>query len=363
MDRREFLAATSSAAAAVAVTTAATAGAPGAETAASAAPAPAVESPAVLTGARMFRLALPRALANVDVATATYRLAAGLQRALAGTTTVAVIETDVDGHAAVSSGSADIYVGLEAQHAHLHPAFHAFSGLPIGEALDPSLHHAWLTAGPGADLMAEVTAAVGTIVFPVLHTGRSVGLLSDRLLETPDDLNGLSIACHGLAREVVGRLGAVPLDAAEPRMPAALAGRGLDASEPLVPAALPVTEWVYGPGLTPGGFMLTLGLEADHWYRLTESDRAIIRGLAGESFARAQADALMRDVVLADVAAYRRRPVHTAMPTAIRAALEAAARDAIDGFMDADPLSRRVFASHRALRASAATMHERRPAA
>jgi TRAP-type mannitol/chloroaromatic compound transport system substrate-binding protein len=348
MDRREFLKTTGVAAAATT-----TAGGAGSIAAAASAEAPApgeIATPAIRLGGRELVLALPVSIDTLDIGAHAEGLARRLEAALGEDTRIAVARTIETGLEAVTTGIADLYFGLENQHATYHPAFHVAAGLPIGTHLGAGAQYAWLTTGSGRELFDELSAGFGIRAFAAGTTGPSGGLFAERLIETADDLAGLRIACRGLAREVVAALGATPVAANEAELVGALAGRGLDAAEPLTAPAAAVAHWAFQPGLTPGGYVLTLGMRASFHDRLGRSGQAIVEGIAGAAFAAASAEAVGRQAMLAEVARFGRWPVATAMPGRLEAALGAAAVAALERVGGHDPLAARMVDSHRAFR-------------
>jgi hypothetical protein len=292
----------------------------------------------VIAGAQRWTLAVPASVALLDVRTAAHMLAARLEALLGDGLRIDVIETVEPGLEAITTGGADLYLGLDASSADWHPGFHVTSGLPTGVELAPAEQAAWLTVGDGAELLQALADRFDAVVKPAFVTGPSYGLLSDRLIETADDVRGRTIACRGLARRVATHLHAIPVDPGTPNV---------DLSEPLIGPPLPQRHWRYAPGLMAGGHILSVGTRATLWARLGRSRQLAIEGAVSELLVRSQADAIVRTATLAQVDAARRWPVATSFDAMLRAQIQAGAEAALDAVATFDPLAQRLVASHR----------------
>lgn len=351
MDRREFLAST---------TAAASAGVSLASTASAAPAASAASSPLVQNG-RFLRLALPRSIETLDTGTAAHRLAHRLAIALGGAR-IDILTVETSGADAVRSGAADFYYGFEGDHAHLHPAFAAVGGMPLGEHMAAMHHYAWLVAGDGGDAWDDLSAAYGLKAFAAGHTGPSQGLYSEHMLDGTDDLRGLRVACHGLALDVVAALGAKPV--AIDRLPpdgGSIAALGIDALETFGEPAAAIAHWRHLSGLMPEGLTYALGMRRDLWAAMTGAEQLAVEAIAGDEFVRSLANASIRSAALARVGQLRRWPVATAMSRDIAAAIEAASAATLDRLAAVDPLSARLIASYRAFRSNVTAGAPERP--
>lgn len=342
MDRREFLASTG-------VAAAATAGIAAPAAADLAADKQLPTAPHIATGARVLRLALPQPIETLETGMAARRLAHRLQTSLGGDVRVDVVAVSESGAAAVLSGAADFYYGLESAHAHLHPAFALFAAMPTGEHLDPVSHAAWLAAGDGAELFDELSGEFGLKAFAAGHTGSSAGFFAERIIETAGDCKGMRVACHGLARDVATSLGMSVVDVPEAALDGALFAIGLDAAEPLSSSAA-VAHWRYQPGLTAGGTTFSLGLRGDTFAGLSRREQGIIESVAAEARGHSLALAAVRHASMARAAALRRWPISMAASPALHADIVRASTDAVDRIAAIDPLSGRIVESHRAFR-------------
>lgn len=343
MDRREFLTSTGMAAAA-GVGAAAPALATG-EAVASAAPGTA-------TPRQTLRLALQASAETSETGAAAHLLARRVATALDDDIRIDVVRVETSGADAVRSGIADFYYGFESHHAHLHPAFAALGGMPLGEHMDPIHHYAWLMAGDGGDAWDELSGIYGIKAFAAGHTGASQGLDSERILERAADLQGLRIACDGLARDVVAALGAEPVAIDWRTIDGSISALGIDAIETLGVPNAAVAHWRHGTGLMPGGMMAALGMRRGLWAGLSSRQQIAVEAIAGEAFARSLAQASLHEATVARISEVRRWPVATAMPHDLVAAIEAASRQTLDRLAGTDPLSGRIVASYRSFRST-----------
>lgn len=343
MDRREFLTSTGMAAAA---------GVGGAAPAIDATDAAATPSPHIAVPQKPLRLALPQSIETLDTGAAAHLLAHRISTALGEHVKIDVVSVATSGAEAVRSGAADLYYGIESDHAGLHPAFAAFAGMPLGEQMDALHHYAWLMAGDGGEAWDELSASFGIKALAAGHTGASQGLYSERILETAADLRGLRIACHGLARDVVAALGAEPVSISRHLPGGSIFALGIDAIETLGVPSTAVAHWRHGSGLTPGGMTYALGMSRDLWAGWTRAQQIVVEGIAGEAFARSLAQAAIHRATVTRLGRLRRWPIATAMDEQLEAAIEVASRQTLDHLAATDSLSGRIVASYRAFRSA-----------
>lgn len=343
MDRREFLTTTGMAAAA---------GVGAAGPALAATEAASVAAPHIATPRPGLRLALSASVETLELGAAARSLAHRVAAALGAEIKIDVVRVETSGADAVRAGEADFYYGFESHHAHLHPAFAAVGGMPLGEHMDPMHHYAWLIAGDGGEAWDDLSGAHGIKAFAAGHTGASQGLYSERILENAADLAGLRIACDGLARDVVAALGAAPVAIGRGTIDGSIAAHGIDAIETLGIPSAAVAHWRHLSGLMPGGMMVALGMRRDLWAGLSKGQQIAVEAIAGEAFARSLAQSALHHAAVARVGRMRRWPVATAMSHDLEAAIEAASRETLDRLAATDPLSGRIVASYRAFRST-----------
>lgn len=342
MDRREFLTSTGGIAAA------------GAGLAAPLAAAASPSSPQIASSSRSLRIAVPQSIETLATGMAARRIAHRLQAALPDETLVDVVSVRGTGLDAIRAGEADAYYGLESDHAHLHPAFALFSGMPTGEHLGACEHDAWLVAAGGGELWQELSASLGLRAFAAGHTGSAAGLYSDRLVDRANDIAGMRIACRGLARGVAQHLGATVVEVDESAFAGAIHALSLDAAEPLTMSSQAVAQWTYRPGLMAGGMTMSLGFSAERFARFSRQEQAILESAAAEARAHSLAIASLEHATIRRVGHLRRWPISTAMDLRVLAAIEASSAAVVDAIAAVDPLAGRIVASHRSFRAALA---------
>ncbi len=335
MDRRDFLktAAAASAATTVGLTATST---------------PALAAPSLARGMRQWVLALPQSLDTLEVRTVVARLQH--QIAAARPHTSVMLEPTVSGGLeAVTTGFADLYIGIDTQHDAAHPALPIFAGLPAspdrGHDMSAAVHRAWL-AGPGRALWSAALDTVDVVAMPVAHTGPSPGLYSDVAFETGQDVRGLRIGARGFAADALRLLGAT-VSTGDADGAGALAGRGLVAAEPLLAPFETQAQWSYQPGLTPAGLSISLGARGSFWRSLAASDQAVIAAIADATSAASLELGARRQESLDQVAAFRRWPMHTATPAAFARDVAVAMSAVIDDLAARDALARRAIDSLR----------------
>lgn len=335
MDRRDFLKTAGTATAAVA------AGVTEGVTATATSP---VAAPALGRDARQWVLAVPQSLDTREVRTVVARLQHQITASLPRTSVI--LETTVcSGMEAVSTGLADIYIGIDSQHDAAHPALPVFAGLALGHDMSAAAHRAWLE-GPGKALWTAALNASDVVAMPVAHTGPSPGLYTDVAFETGQDVRGLQIGARGFAANALRLLGA-NVSTGDADGLGALAGRGLVAAEPLMTPFETKAQWAYQPGLTSAGLSISLGARGSFWRRLSASEQALIAGIARDVSAASLELVGHRKESLDQVAAFRRWPMHTVMPSAFERDVREAITAVIDDLAASDALARRAIESVR----------------
>lgn len=337
MDRRDFLKAAGTAAA-VAVGGQARADGPQA-------------APAVIGRARQWVIALPQSLDTIEVRTAAERLSHHLQASLEGLA-VSIDVSVSSGAEAVTTGLADLYVGLDSQHGDVHPALPIFSGLPLGYDMAPAAEAAWLD-GPGRALWTAALDAADLVAMPLAHSGPSPGLFTSGVIEDGRATRGRRFAVRGPAGDALRLLGATVV-AAEADLADTLETRGFAAAEPLFDPFRVVGAHALTPGLTPGGLRLSLGARGSFWRCLQPAERSSIEAIARDVHAASQALMAGRGETLAAVAAMRGYPAPSALPPSFERDVREAITAVLDTLADRDGLARRALGSRQRFAAALA---------
>ncbi|MFQ5556380.1 MAG: TRAP transporter substrate-binding protein [Acidimicrobiales bacterium] len=107
---------------------------------------------------------------------------------------------------AVSNGGVQVGHTASYYYVGLNPATQFGTAVPFG--LNSRQQNAWLYEGGGLELLRDFYAEeFGVIQFPAGNTGVQMGGWFGKSIDTPDDLNGLTMRIPGLAGQVLNRLG------------------------------------------------------------------------------------------------------------------------------------------------------------
>ncbi len=299
-------------------------------------------APSIVHKSRHWIIAIPQSLDTLELRTLAARVTYQLTASLFDVSIV--IETNPrEGMDAVCAGTADIYIGVDSEHASIHPALGIFAGLPLGYGLAARAHRAWLLTD-AQKFWRTALDAVDVVTMPIGHTGPSPGLYADIPIHNGGDLRGVAVAARGFGAEALRFLGA-SLSAAEPSGP--LAEGGIVAAEPLMAPFETRARWAYQPGLTPAGLTVTLGMRGSLWRGLSDSDKATFRGIADETSAFSVDLTEQRDETLARVADIRQWPSRSTTHFDFERDIRDATRAVIQNVVTNNALAHQVFESHR----------------
>ncbi len=288
MDRREFLRTSGGIAAAAATGTSAALAQDG--TAATVAGAPAVQS-----GARRLRLAMPWPDDGKGAGDSARRLAQRIEVLSGGRFRVEIGELEQARSGGIGPADADLWHVAEHDNVVLHPAFGFFAGLPWDEAHKPMELKGWLIAGGGQELWDDLAAGFGTKPILAGHTGPAL-LWAATPFETLTDVAGRRLHVSGLAAEAFRALGAEPV-----RLPAQLVKAALAAGDIVaadvggaigsmsfgLPEAAP---YAYATPLTASGSALVLHVSRSAWDGFSASEKAVLEAAASEELATSIAE-------------------------------------------------------------------------
>ena len=185
----------------------------------------------------------------------------------------------------VASGNAQAYIAADYYWKGKHLGWAYFTAVPFG--LTYTEINAWIRFGGGQELWDELAGGFGLKCMPAGNTGVQMGGWFNKEINSADDLKGLKMRIPGLGGDVMAKLGASPVS-----IP------GGQIYENLVSGAIDATEWVgpwndrfmkfyeaakyyYYPGMHEPGSMISLGMNADWWSKLSKADQAIIEAAAG----------------------------------------------------------------------------------
>ena len=185
----------------------------------------------------------------------------------------------------VASGNAQAYIAADYYWKGKHLGWAYFTAVPFG--LTYTEINAWIRFGGGQELWDELAGGFGLKCMPAGNTGVQMGGWFNKEINSADDLKGLKMRIPGLGGDVMAKLGASPVS-----IP------GGQIYENLVSGAIDATEWVgpwndrfmkfyeaakyyYYPGMHEPGSMISRGMNADWWSKLSKADQAIIEAAAG----------------------------------------------------------------------------------
>ena len=185
----------------------------------------------------------------------------------------------------VASGNAQAYHAADYYWKGKHPGWAYFTSVPFG--LTYTEINAWIRFGGGQELWDKLAGDFGLKGVMCGNTGVQMGGWFNKEINSSGDLKGLKMRIPGLGGDVMAKLGASPVS-----LP------GGQIYENLVSGAIDATEWVgpwndsfmkfyeaakfyYYPGMHEPGAMLSLGMNASWWGKLTKSDQTLIEAAAG----------------------------------------------------------------------------------
>ncbi|MFT5180561.1 MAG: TRAP-type mannitol/chloroaromatic compound transport system substrate-binding protein [Alphaproteobacteria bacterium] len=180
----------------------------------------------------------------------------------------------------VASGNAQAYHAADYYWKGKHPGWGYFTSVPFG--LTYTEMNAWIRFGGGQELWDELASGFDVKAVMAGNTGSQMGGWFRKEINSADDLKGLKMRMPGLGGDVLAKLGASPVS-----LP------GGQIYENLVSGAIDATEWVgpwndgflkfyeaakfyYFPGMHEPGSMLSMGMNASFWSKLSKSDQIII---------------------------------------------------------------------------------------
>ena len=251
---------------------------------------------------------------------------------------------------AVSTGTADLYHGVEFWWQGKSKAFNFYTTTPFG--LTPVEMKSWVYYGGGQELWDELAAGFNVKSFLVGNPGVQMGGWFRREINSLDDFRGITMRIGGFGGEVVRRVGATPASIPGTEVYQALQSGAIDATEwvgpwnDLAKGFHQVAQFYYYPGWHEPSSNVSAGFNLDVWNDLGASDREIIKTACMAENDAMQAEFLARngsalDALVADHGVELRRYSDDVLLALGRTAREVIAEAAAD-----DPLTRRVYDSY-----------------
>lgn len=219
------------------------------------------------------------------------------------------------------------------------PSAAIFTAIPFGP--DVRAYTAWWYDGGGKELWAEISAPYG------IHTELCAILVPEasgwfnKVIEKPEDLQGMSMRIFGLGAQVMQKLGAQAQSLPPADTMTALRLGTLDAAEFSFPAIdyrfgfHEFAKHLYFPGWHQQTSLITLIVNQDRWDGMSDQHRAIIEDACAANVARtaAQGEAIQLEPLAAiEAAGVSIHKWNDAMMAAFKGAWEevAAEKSAVD---------------------------------
>jgi TRAP-type mannitol/chloroaromatic compound transport system substrate-binding protein len=287
MDRREFLITTSGAAVAAssAAATVAGAGEHG------------LKTPAVVSNARTFELAMPWRDDGRGAGDSARRLARRIEAMTDGRYRIEITaEAPASFTSSLQHGSAHDYAAL-------NTAFAYFAGLPGTHGLAAQDFATWLTVGGGQMLWDDLAAEADVKPLLAGHSGATPPLWSSSPLASLSDIAGRKLHAPGLAAEVARALGAEPVSIKPQDLTASVADGSVDIVEwgglltSMASGIAVHAKHATGTGLNTHGTALALHVSLSAWNSLSAGDKAIFEAAALQEFHASCAEARTHEAI------------------------------------------------------------------
>ncbi len=255
---------------------------------------------------------------------------------------------------AVSSGTADIYHGVEFYWQGKSKAFNFFCAIPYG--LSSQEMAAWVHHGGGQELWDELSGRFNLKPLVAGISTQQMGGWYRKEINGLEDLKGLKVRMPGLGGEILRRIGAVAVAIPGSELFPALQSGAVDAADWGTPwddmafGFYKVAKYYYYPGVQEPGTQLSLGINLEVWHSLSEADRRLITMIsaAENTIALAQYNAMVpRSLrMLTEQKGVKLRR----FSDEILQALGEAANQVLQEIRAEDPLNGRIYDSYMAAR-------------
>lgn len=160
------------------------------------------------------------------------------------------------------------------------PTFALEAAIPFG--LNARQQTAWMTQGPGRELMAEFFAGYNIVSLPAGNTGAQMAGWFRKEIKTLEDIKGLKMRIGGYAGQVMAKLGVVPQQIGGSDVYPALEKGTIDAVEWVGPhddeklGFYKVAKYYYYPGWWEGGPQVSFYVNKERYEALPKAYRAAL---------------------------------------------------------------------------------------
>ena len=173
------------------------------------------------------------------------------------------------------------------------PTFAFDTAIPFG--LNSRQQTAWMYAGGGQQMMAELFNAYSVVSMPAGNTGAQMGGWFTKEIKSSEDFKGVKMRIGGFAGQVLTKLGLVPQQLAAGDIYPALEKGTIDAAEWVGPyddeklGFNKVAKFYYYPGFWEGGPQLSAIVNKTAWDSLSSENKSIFQAAAWEAHVAMQA--------------------------------------------------------------------------
>ena len=258
---------------------------------------------------------------------------------------------------AVRSGAAEIGHGSPYYWSGKSPAAQFFATVPFG--MNAQQVTAWINSGGGLELWEELYGKFGLI--PVLggNTGVQMGGWFNKAIDKVEDLKGLKMRIPGLGGNVLAKAGGSPVLLAGGEIYTSLERGVIDATEWLGPfhdtlmGFQEIARYYYAPGWHEPGTSLEFFFNRQKFEELTPDLQSILRAAAAYAHLwcftnmEAKNSEAMATLVKDNIEIRQ-------FPEEVIQELRRLTQEVIAEMVEADPFTRRVYASYTAFRDRAA---------
>jgi len=255
---------------------------------------------------------------------------------------------------AVRQGSAEMGHGAAYYWKGKHPATPFFTAVPFG--LTAQEMNGWLHHGGGQKLWDDLYAQFNLKPFACGNTGTQMAGWFNKEINSVEDLQGLKMRMPGLAGEVLGKVGATPVQLPGAEVFTSMQTGAIDAADWVGPyndrsfGLQRVAEYYYYPGWQEPGPTLELTINKQVWDSLPADLQAIIRYAAQSENQdmldeyTAQNNAALQELVNKHGVKLRR------LPDDVLKALKEASDEVIEALVADNSEARKVYESYRKFR-------------
>jgi TRAP-type mannitol/chloroaromatic compound transport system substrate-binding protein len=257
---------------------------------------------------------------------------------------------------AVKAGVADMFHSHIGYFEQKSPAFHFYSGVPFG--LTANELFAWVRFGGGQELWDQLCGEFDIKPLLGCSTGAQMGGWFVNEIISVDGFKGLRYRMAGPGAEVYRRLGAIVVLVPGAEIVQSLRSGAIDACEwigPWLDTTMGLHEaasYYYYPGWHEPGTALALGINKRVWESFDEGDQRLIEAAAAGEYAVSLAEFNTNNAL-----ALRRLQAEGAVKFrefdgAILKSFAAISREVVAETGAGDDLSRKIYESYLAFRAS-----------